>query len=80
MAVMPREQNPDHPRRILINQINRQLELFANENNIKLVDIGPKMLAADGTIPKNIAGDFCHPNEKGYQIWSDEIKPLISVP
>jgi lysophospholipase L1-like esterase/acetyl esterase/lipase len=80
MSVFPREQSPIHPRRILINEINRNLELFAKENNITLLNIGPKMLAPDGTLPKDIAPDFCHPTEKGYQIWADAIGPFISEP
>jgi lysophospholipase L1-like esterase len=80
MAIMPREQNPDHPRRILINQINQKLEVFAKANHIKRIDIGPKMLAPDGTLPKDIASDFCHPTEKGYQIWADELKKKIDLP
>ena len=80
MAVFPREQSPTHPRRILINEINRQLETFAKENKIEFVNIGPKMLAPDGTLPKEIAGDFCHPTEKGYQIWADAIRDLVAAP
>ncbi len=80
MKVFPREEKPDHPRRILINEINKQLEVFARENNIDLLDIGPKMLAPDGTLPKEIANDFCHPTEKGYQIWADEIRRFVDEP
>ncbi len=80
MEVFPREEKPDHPRRILINEINKQLEVFANENKIDLVNIGPKMLAPDGTLPKDIANDFCHPTEKGYQIWADEIRRFVEEP
>ena len=80
MAVFPREQSPTNPRRILINEINRQLEAFTKANNINFVDIGPKMLAPDGTLSNEIASDFCHPTEKGYQIWADELKPIISKP
>jgi len=80
MAVLPREQMPDNPRRILINEINRQLELFAKEERITFLDIGPKMLSPDGTLSKEIAGDFCHPTEKGYQIWADYIRSIIDEP
>ena len=80
MAIFPREQSPTHPRRKLINEINKQLEIFANENKISFIDIGPKMLAPDGTLPKEIAGDFCHPTEKGYQIWADEIRSRVTEP
>ena len=80
MAIFPREQSPDHPRRKLINEINQQLEVFAKENNIDLVNIGPKMVAPDGTLPKEIANDFCHPTEKGYQIWADAIREIVAEP
>lgn len=78
MAVFPREQSAGHPRRILINEINRQLEIFAREQKITLVNIGPKMLEPDGTLSREIASDFCHPTEKGYQIWADAIRQFIS--
>ena len=80
MAVFPREQKPDDSRRILINEINRRLEHFVTEAGITYVDIGPQMLSTDGTLSKEIAGDFCHPTEKGYQIWADGIRSLIEEP
>ena len=53
---------------------------FAKTAQITFVDIGAKMLAFDGTVPREIAGDYCHPTEKGYQIWGDAIQPLIAGP
>ena len=41
---------------------------------------GSKMLAADGTFLPGLTFDFCHPAEKGYQIWADGIRSLISEP
>ncbi len=78
MAIMPREQLPDHPRRQLINEINRLLRIYAEKQNITLVDLGPKMLAPNGSLSNEIAFDFCHPTEKGYQIWADAIKPFVN--
>lgn len=80
MAIFPREQNPSHPRRILINEINRKLEAFAEEQKITFVDIGSNMLAADGTFLADMTFDFCHPTEKGYQIWADGIRTIIAEP
>jgi len=80
MAVFPREESPTHPRRILINEINRQLETFAMEQKITFVNIEAKMLSPDGILQREIASDFCHPTEKGYQIWADAIHSLISEP
>lgn len=80
MGVFPREQSPTHPRRMLINEINRLLSAFANENKITYVDLTTKMVSPDGTISKEIMFDFCHPTEKGYQIWADQIRNLLSEP
>jgi len=37
-------------------------------------------LAPDGTLTRDMAGDFCHPTEKGYQVWADEIRSLVTEP
>lgn len=80
MAIFPREQKQDHPRRLLINEINKQLESFANEQKITFVNIGSKMLDTDGTFLPGLTSDFCHPTEKGYRLWADEIRSIISEP
>jgi lysophospholipase L1-like esterase len=80
MAIFPREQNPTDPRRILIKEINEQLVTFANDHKITFVDIGPGMLDADGHFLPGMTFDFCHPTEKGYQIWANGIRSLISEP
>jgi lysophospholipase L1-like esterase/dienelactone hydrolase len=78
MGVFPREESPTHPRRLLINEINQLLSGFANEQKITYVDLTSKMVSADGTISKEIMFDFCHPTEKGYQIWADQLRGLLS--
>lgn len=78
MNIFPREKDPNNPRRILINDINKQLNAFAAEQHLTLVDIGPKMLNPDGTFLPDIMLDFTHPTDKGYQIWADAIRPLIN--
>jgi lysophospholipase L1-like esterase len=80
MAVFPREESPTNPRRILIHQINALLEAFAKEQKITLVNLESRMLSSDGILPREIASDFCHPTEKGYQIWADGIRSLIAAP
>lgn len=77
MAIMPREHEPTHPRRGLINETNRLLKIYAEKEEITLVDIGSKMLSEDGILSKEIAGDYCHPTDKGYQIWAEAIRPFL---
>jgi len=38
------------------------------------------MLASYGTLHQELAGDFCHPTDKGYQIWADAIRSLVAEP
>ena len=79
MAIFPREAKPDHPRRLLINETNRLLPAVAREHNAILVDIGPQLLAPDGTLSRDVAGDLCHLTEKGYQIWADALAPVLAT-
>ena len=80
MAVFPREKDPQHPRRILINQINELLTAFAAEENISLVNIGPRLLAPDGSILPGMTSDLTHPTDKGYQVWADAIRAFVTAP
>lgn len=77
MRVFPREERPDHPRRHQIEGINQLLGGFARLPGVTVLDIGPKLLQPDGTISPDIMRDFCHPTEKGYQIWGSALAPLL---
>ncbi|GFN30926.1 GDSL-type esterase/lipase family protein [Paenibacillus xylaniclasticus] len=77
MAVFPREQHPDHPRRALIANINTLYKQFAAERSYTFVDIGPQLLEPDGTLSELTAPDFCHLTERGYRHWADALRPLL---
>ena len=80
MQVFPREELPEHPRRAQIAEVNRLLAAFAKANRLDLIDLAPRLLRPDSTLPKELMPDFCHPNEKGYQIWADALRPLLPPP
>lgn len=77
MAVLPREHEPDHPRRALIRDINVRYEALAKERCYAFIDIGPKLLEADGTLSAEIAPDYCHLSDLGYTRWAEELRPLL---
>ena len=80
LAIFPRGEKPDHPQRAQLNEINAAIARLADGRNIRFLDLGPKFLAADGTLPKDIMPDFLHPGEKGYEIWAAAIKgPLAEM-
>ena len=78
MAVFPREEKPDNPRRAQIAGINKLIAEFGKTPGITFVDIGPKLVRPDGTLPRDMMSDFCHPTDKGYQVWADALAPLLA--
>ncbi|MEO5958051.1 MAG: platelet-activating factor acetylhydrolase IB subunit [Opitutaceae bacterium] len=80
LAIFPRGESPDDPQRKQVAEINTTLAKLADGKAIRFLDLGPKFLAADGTLPKEIMPDFLHPSEKGYEIWAAAIKqPLAQM-
>jgi lysophospholipase L1-like esterase len=81
LGVFPRGEKPDHPLRATIKEINAAAaKLDDGGKTLKYLDIGEKFLQPDGALTKEIAPDFLHLSEKGYQIWADAIKePLVEI-
>lgn len=84
LAIFPRGHAADDPYRQPIKEINAELAKYDDGKNIFFMDIGPKFLAPDGTLPAELFPDLLHPNEQGYQIWTDatldKVKQLMAMP
>ena len=64
----------------VIQQMNATLAKMDDGKLVRFLDLGPKLLAPDGKLTKDIMPDLLHPNEKGYEIWSAAIKePLAEM-
>jgi lysophospholipase L1-like esterase len=78
LAIFPRGAKAEDPNRGRIKAINEQLaKLDDGGKTVKYLDIGPKFLEPDGTLPKSIMPDALHPNDKGYEIWAESIGPTL---
>jgi len=77
MAIFPREKDPGNPRRILINETNWELAPLMKQQHITFINIGPKLLNADGTFLPGMMRDYTHPTDKGYEVWADAIRPYV---
>ncbi len=73
MAIFPREQSPRDPLRLKVHATNQLLAANAKDWNVDLLDIGDQLIEEDGSISKEIMGDFVHLTPKGYQIWADAV-------
>jgi lysophospholipase L1-like esterase len=80
MAVFPRGKDATNPHRTSIAEINRLLAPLAQKSRVTLLDITDRWLAPDGSVSTDLMPDSLHPNEKGYGVWSEALRPLLSNP
>jgi lysophospholipase L1-like esterase len=78
LGIFPRASRTTDVTNPRIGQINAELAKLADGKNVIFLDIGSKFLNEKGELPKDIMPDGLHPNEKGYQIWADAIKPELT--
>jgi lysophospholipase L1-like esterase len=76
LAIFPRG-TLDDPQRAQVALINTLIAKLDDGTTVKFLDIGPKFLEFDGTLPKSILPDLLHPNAQGYQIWADAMGPAL---
>jgi lysophospholipase L1-like esterase len=81
MGIFPRGEKPDDFWRGQAAAANEILKTFpAALPYVTYLDIGPKLVQADGTISRATMGDFCHPTPAGYAVWADALKPFLGQP
>jgi len=77
LGIFPRAEKPSDRLRLLNDEINRIIRGLADYRHVYYLDLGPKFLAADGTLPAAIMPDFLHPNAEGYRIWAEAMEPEV---
>jgi lysophospholipase L1-like esterase len=76
LAVFPRS-GPTSRVRGQIDEINKMISTLHDNQHVFYMDIGPKFLAPDGSIPQDIMSDGLHPTSKGYEIWADAVHDTL---
>ena len=77
LAIFPRGADNNDPLRQVNSKTNEIIARLADGKDVFFLDIGPKFLDSDGTLPKAIMPDRLHPNAKGYAIWAEAIEPSV---
>ena len=80
MAIFPRGPGAVNPYRTSIGEINALLAPLAQKPRITFLDITDKWLAPDGAVSEELMPGRLHPNEKGYVVWADAVRPLLPKP
>lgn len=79
LAIFPRSANPTDEIRVKnekANEILAKLDEGAT-GKVRFLSIWKQFLAEDGTLSKDIMPDLLHPNDKGYHIWADTMRPTL---
>jgi lysophospholipase L1-like esterase len=78
LAIFPRGANKDDVRRKVNQGANELIAKLADDKQVFFLDIGPKFLAEDGTLSKEVMPDLLHLNEKSYRIWAESIEEKVA--
>jgi beta-glucosidase len=77
LAIFPRGENPSDPRRRVNEGANAIIKGLADGQMVHYLDIGPKFLAADGSLSREVMPDLLHLNESSYRTWAESIEPKV---
>ena len=61
-----------------INKINEKIAKMADGKKIRYLNVNDKLADADGKLFEGMTIDKLHPSVKGYQVWADGLKPILT--
>lgn len=79
MGILPRN-NPPAGTALMptINRINERLAGFADGQRIRYLNLNDRLADADGKLVDGMTTDGLHLALKGYQVWADALKPILT--
>ncbi len=78
LAVFPRDEQPSALLRRLNESVNAIIANYADGRRVFFANINAELLNADGTLSREVMPDLLHPQEKGYEIWSRSMAPILN--
>ena len=80
MGIFPRNDDSDKMAFMpLIDSINHNLSALADGQKIRYLNINDKLAGSDGKLFGGMMNaDKLHPAAKGYQVWADALKPILT--
>ena len=77
LAIFPRGADKAAKQREVNEGANAIIKGLADEKMVYYLDIGPKFLAEDGTLSREVMPDLLHLNEQSYRTWAEAIEPSV---
>ncbi|MHB8636527.1 MAG: GDSL-type esterase/lipase family protein [Fimbriimonadaceae bacterium] len=75
-AIFPRNDNMTYLPTIA--KANRALAKFADGKRVRFLDVNSQLADSTGKLYEGMTVDHLHPSPKGYQIWADGLKPILT--
>lgn len=75
-AIFPRNDNIEVVP--TINKINQNIEKLADGKRVRFLNVNAGLASSDGVLFEGMTMDKLHPTVKGYQVWADGLKPLLT--
>jgi len=63
--------------RVRVTETNALIAKIADNKKVFYLDIGDKFVDEEGNLRMDLMPDALHPNEAGYQVWLDAVKPKL---
>lgn len=76
MGITPRNHPPAAMR--TINQVNERIARFADGKKVRYLNINDRLADREGKLLEGMSPDGLHLSAKGYQVWADALKPLLT--
>ena len=79
-GILPRNDNATDRLAVIpeINRINAELARMTDGRSIRYLTINDKLADSAGTLIDGVMADGLHLSLKGYQIWADALKPVLT--
>lgn len=61
-----------------INRINAGLAALADGDTVRFLNINDRLAGPDGVLHEGMTVDGLHPSLKGYEIWADALRPILT--
>jgi lysophospholipase L1-like esterase len=76
MGITPRNDNTAI--RVTVNKVNERMARLADGKKVRYLNINDKLADKEGKFLDGMSPDGLHLSAKGYQVWADALKPLIT--
>jgi lysophospholipase L1-like esterase len=75
-AIFPRNDSPAVMPTIA--RINANLEKMADGKTIRFLDVNARLADAEGNLLEEMTVDGLHPSLKGYEVWAEGLRPILT--